>query len=105
MTTDVKDILKEEGQRRRKVGEDTLKTHPLYIYAASINELDRGTCRFCGAALVRGRTVKNKGSWFDAEADDSGGHANHWVTCRERARAAAWSRTLGVAGHLPLGRP
>lgn len=105
MTTEVEDILEEEGGRRRKVGEESLKTHPLHIYAASVNELDRGTCRFCEAALVRGLTVKNKGSWFDAEADESGGHPNHWATCAERSRAKAWSKTLGKAGHLPLGRP
>ena len=105
MTTDIKDILEEEGRRRRKVGEEALKRHAPYIYAASVNELDTGTCSFCGAALVRGRTVKNKGSWFDAEADDSGGHPNHWATCAERSRAKAWSKTLGKAGHLPLGRP
>lgn len=100
---EVAELLKENGQERRAEGKRLLQEHPLYLYAVTVDEDDRGVCRFCGRTIIRGVTVRGKGSWFDADPDESGRHMNHWVSCPDARRARAWAKAM--SGHLSLGTP
>ena len=61
-----------------------------HVYAVTADMGNHKLCRFCGVRIISGITNKGKASWFDAMADSTNRHPNHWVTCAnaDQARAA-----------------